>query len=160
MSKWNCPEEYYHNCQNQQKKCKACVAGNGKIDLFYKPINPELNLHPYKKDEFKQRTYKRATENEKRIEREIAKGTIRSGAMNNDGDLSLLQGELRVEVKDRGKRSSWNLTWSEFDKGRKQGIDIYAINVLCSDGKPRTIYMMEDHLFNEWLALIKQNQQP
>lgn len=158
MQKWNCPEEYYFNCKNQLKKCKSCIAGHGSQQHHYDPIDSELTPHPHTKDRKRQHTLKRAKETEKRIEKEIARGTIRSGALNGDGDLHLLKGLIRVEAKDRGPRASWNLTWKEFDKGRRQGVDVYAISIEGPDKRPRTLYMMEDHIFNEWLALIKSNQ--
>lgn len=153
----NCPTDYYNNCRNQLIKCKQCVAGTGNKLLFYESIDEGLPPHPYAKDQQKQRRQKRAKAVEESVLKDIAKGTVRSGAANGDGDIHLLNDELRVEVKDRGTRKSWNLTWEEYEKGLKQGIDIFAISVDCPDGKTRTIYMLEDQLFNDWLACVKQH---
>lgn len=148
--------EYYANCANKLKKCKACKAGAGFQRLFYEPVEPGLDNHPYQVDEKRQKVQRRAKHVEESIVRDIAKGTIRSGAVNGDGDIHLLNDQLRIEAKDRGERKSWNLTWAEFTKGLKQGIDIYAISVDCPDGQRRTMYMMENQLFTDWLALVKQ----
>lgn len=158
MTTFKCPAQYYQNCSNQLIRCKSCVAGTGSRSLYYDPIEKDIGLdhHPHQKDSRRQQILRRAKDTEKKIERDIARGTVRSGAANGDGDIHLLKGELRVEAKDRGARKSWNLTWEEYSKGQRQGIDIYAISVECPDGKRRTFYMMEDQLFNEWLANVKQ----
>jgi hypothetical protein len=158
MAKHSCSQEYYENCKNQLIKCKSCLAGTGSRSLYYEPLEKDIGLdqHPYSKDNKRQKIQRRARHTEKSIERDIAKGTVRSGAANGDGDIHLLKGELRVEVKDRGERKSWNLTWDEYSKGLKQGIDIYAINVECPDNKKRRMYIMEEQLFMEWLALARQ----
>ena len=157
MKNKNCPPAYYYNCLNQMSKCKSCTAGTGNAKLWYEPEDTTLLNHPATKDVKRQAIQRRAKQVEQSIQRDIARGTVRSGAANGDGDIHLLKGELRVEAKDRGQRKSWNLTWDEFTKGIKQDIDIFAISVECPDGKRRTIYMMEDYLFNDWLALVKES---
>lgn len=139
------------------KKCKICRAGFGRLsgELFYLPKREDNDLHehPSKKPlkGTKQSIYRRSRQTEKDIEQSIAKATLCSGALNHDGDLLFLEA-LRVEVKDRGIRSSWNLTWKEFSKGKDQRIDIYAIQVECPDGKKRVMYMLEEDLLTELLG--------
>lgn len=153
----NCPTTYYRNCSNALKKCKVCRAGFGRLsgELFYLPKLQDKDLldHPSTKPlkGTKQSIYRRSRQTEKNIEQSIAKATLRSGALNHDGDLLFLE-SLRVEVKDRGIRSSWNLTWKEFSKGKDQHIDIYAINIECPDGKKRVMYMLEEDLLSELLG--------
>jgi hypothetical protein len=151
----DCPTDYYNNCANQLIKCKQCVAGYGLKSLYYEPLDEGLGKHPYGKSQEKQRRQKRAKDIEDSILKDIARGTVRSGAANGDGDIHLLKDNLRVEVKDRGSKKAWNLTWSEYIKGKQQAIDIFAISIDCPDGKTRTIYMLDDNLFNDWLASIK-----
>lgn len=142
---------------NAMKRCNSCRAGFGKgsADLFYIPRedNEDLYEHPCKAPlkGTKQSIYKRAVKTEKTIEHSIARSTLRSGAVNHDGDLLLLE-SLRVEVKDRGPRSSWNLTWKEFLKGKEQRIDVYAISIICPDNKRRVVYMLEEDLLSELLG--------
>jgi hypothetical protein len=151
----NCPTEYYHNCKNQLKQCKQCAAGSGprSAKVLYEAMDPtDLNVHPYTKDDAKAKRLREAKQTERAVAREIVRGTIRSGAALGDGDHHLLKGSIRQEVKDRGPRKSWNLTWAEYDKGKRQGISVYAISVVCPDGKQRTMYMMEADLFTQLLA--------
>lgn len=156
----DCPVEFYSNCRNAAIKCKSCQAGKSKEKvLFYDPIDSSLPVHPVtdSSDRRKrQQVLRQAKAVEQSVKDDIARGTIASGSVRGDGDLHLLKGNLRVEVKDRGDRGSWNLTWKEYEKGRRQGIDVYAISTVCPDQKRRTIYMLEEHTFNEWLSAVKQ----
>ena len=149
----NCPPDFYNNCKNANSACRQCAAGLGPPGgkVYYKPVDLDQPKHPYAPSYEKAKVVRRAQQVEKDIAKEIVKGTLRSGAALGDGD-HLLKGELRQEVKDRGARSSWNLTWTEYDKGRRQGIEVYAISVVCPDGKRRTMYMMEPDLFTAFLA--------
>jgi len=156
MKKDKCPDEFYNNCLNALKKCRICIASTGSGKLYYEPVE-DIGEHPYHKDSDKQRVLRKAKETEKRVEKEIARGTLRSGATLGDGDLKILD-SLRVEVKDRGSRSTWNLTWTEYIKGRKQSIDVFAINVECPDKQRRTIYMIEESLFSELIAHLKEKK--
>ena len=79
-----CPQEYFYNCSNAMKKCKQCAAytRNIKDKLQYEEIERMSEEHPYL--EIKQQSIKKAARNrkaksvEKKIEKEIARGTIRS----------------------------------------------------------------------------------
>lgn len=158
----DCPEEYYNNCQNALYKCKNCRAGEYKKGkLWYVPLEtkPELKKHPAEKSSFKQKRTQEAKYVEKRVKENIAKGTLRSGAARADGDIHLLNNsrKLRLEVKDRGRRNSWNLTYSEFLEGKRDRIDIYAISAECPDQRRRTFYMMEEEFFTDLLALLQQS---
>lgn len=144
------------------KKCRA-YTNRPKDDLMYKPLDEADNLltHPCiardKQRVTKANRYKQARDIEKKVERDIAKGTARSGALNGDGDLSVFNGELRIEVKDRGLRKSWNLSLDELNKGRRQNIDVYAINTHTEEYGDKTIYMMEDTIFHHLLAIFKEH---
>jgi hypothetical protein len=158
----NCPAEYYQNCKNQLSSCKICAAGYGPGSgkVFYQAISEDEALlkHPYEKDQGKSKRLKQAQGVERAVQREIIHGTIRSGAALGDGDHHLLKGTIRQEVKDRGSRKSWNLTWQEYEKGQRQGISVYAISIDCPDGRRRTMYMMESDLFTQFLALQKNDE--
>jgi hypothetical protein len=159
----NCPLEYYNNCANAGVKCRWCSAGNGPTSgqLFYIAVQPNPTEHPCKPSEAKKKILKRAKATEKNVEREIIRGTLRSGAALGDGD-HLLLGEIRQEVKDRGPRSSWNLTWPEYTKGCRQGIQAYAISILPPEGPRKTMYIMEENVFTALLAGIQalKNERP
>jgi hypothetical protein len=156
----NCPDPFYNNCENALKLCHRCPAGSGPRGnkLLYKPTSktPVTEEHPFSKDEAKSKRVKDARRVEQRIARELVKGTLRSGAALGDGDHHLLGGDLRQEVKDRGARSTWNLTWQEYSKGIQQGIGVYAISIVCPDGQRRTLYMLDEQNFTSLLAIAKE----
>lgn len=139
--------------------CKRCSAVKpGQRTLYYEPLRKDnhLAVHPCIERKAQKRITQRAAKaTERRIEKSIAKGTLRSGAANGDGDLELLS-NLRVEVKRRGHRKSWNLTWAEYEKGKRQGIDVYAIESITPHGQDKTIYMMEEELFTLLLNLLRK----
>lgn len=152
-----CPDEYYDNCANAITHCNHCVAsGNKNGKLHYKPIEDGLPNHPYSKNSSKQKRLKEAKQVEKAIIDSVARATVRSGAANGDGDCHLLNGDLRVEIKDRGEKSSWNVTFAEYEKGKRQGIDIYSISVLCPDKVRRTMYMIEEELYHELISQLSR----
>jgi hypothetical protein len=125
--------------------------------LHYDPINEEQHLatHPCEdRVRTNRRLQRQAKQTEKTVERQIAKQTLRSGAALGDGDLCVLE-DLRVEVKRRGSRKSWNLTWEELTKGKKQGIDVYAIEIETPLGTRQTVYMLEEGTFTDILARLK-----
>jgi hypothetical protein len=140
--------------------CKQCKVVNSKAkSLLYDPIsiNGSLETHPYEARASRQRRVnKEAAHTERQLERRIAKSTLRSGAAFGDGDLHILQ-DMRVEVKRRGARKSWNLTWDEFCKGRRQRIDAFAIDIETPVGQRETIYMMDEPTFTHLLSLLKIN---
>lgn len=155
----NCPDSYYNNCSGAGILCKRCPAGSGapKAKLLYSPLDPpiaeNLEQHPYSQSQKRIVIQRRARATERKVEREIITGTLRSGAALGDGD-HLILGEIRQEVKDRGPRNSWNLTWKEYTKGRRQGVQVYAISIepLAAGEPRRTMYMMEAELFTHLLA--------
>lgn len=166
----NCPLEYYNNCAVAGKDCRICSAGSGPKTnrCLYRPLVPaehDCYYHPLQQPdnpivvekEKRKKTLRRARATERAIEQEIIKGTLRSGAALGDGD-HLLLGAIRQEVKDRGSRSSWNLTWEEYTKGCRQGIQAYAISILPPSGPRKTMYMMEEHVFTALLASIQASQ--
>ena len=157
----NCTDEFYNQCANAQKKCRVCAAGTGgnSCKVFYQSLTGDNPNHPYKPDQQKQKRLKQAKQVEQKQLQAIAKATLRSGAVLSNGDGELLSGTLRLETKDRGTRSSWNLTLLEYEKGQRQGIDIYGITITHPvTGKNHTMYIMEERLVGHLLALIQKEQ--
>lgn len=151
----NCEPAFYQNCANAQVQCKYCVAGSGKQDLYYEPYT-NLGQHPaynWKQDKLqKQKIQRQARHTEAHIAARVAKKTIRSGAINHDGDLLFLE-NVRVEVKRRGIRKSWNVTCDEYDKGIKQGIEVFAIEIERSDtGERITLFCCTEDFFSSLLS--------
>lgn len=157
----NCPDEFYNQCANAQKKCKVCAAGtaSNSSKVFYQSLTGDNSSHPYKPDQQKQKRLRQAKQVEQKQLQTIAKATLRSGAALGNGDGELLSGSLRLETKDRGVRRSWNLTLPEYEKGQRQGIDIYGITITHPvTGKNITMYMIEERLAGYLLALIQKEQ--
>lgn len=155
----NCPIEFYSNCSEAMRSCRNCVAGTGSKALYYKP-NEDIGEHPmanWRAERNKRsRIVKNAQATERRIAESIVKGTLRSGAVLGDGD-HLLLGTIRQEVKRRGTpRSSWNVTLEEYDKGIRQGIEVFAIEIERPDTHRReTLYCCTEELFTRLLAAAK-----
>lgn len=155
----NCPDRYYNNCSFAQINCKHCSAGMGSKKLFYTPINSHDSLgdllnHPWRKDLEKSKIQQQAKKTEELQRRKIADSTIRSGALLGNGDSKLLNGLLRLETKNRGSKSSWCLSLSEYLKGQRQGIDIYGITISPPNSPPKTLYIIDEHLLGTILHLI------
>jgi len=161
----NCPPDYYQNCNNAQVKCKQCIAGGGKTDLFYVPYasldlppHPAGNWQQVKYQRQKQQRQARKTENDiaNTLAKSLVKKTQRSGAANHDGDLAIATSEdrdIRIEVKRRGIRKSWNVTTDEFDKGLKQGIDVFAIEIERPDtGERQTLFCVTEDFFTSLVS--------
>jgi hypothetical protein len=56
-------------------------------------------------------------------------------------------------------RKSWNLTLQEYEKGQRQGIDVYGITITHPEtGKPLTMFMIEERMAGLLLALVKKEQ--
>lgn len=141
---YNCPNRFYVNCSEVQVGCKICAAGMGGPKLKYKPIKSEdeegyLVNHPWCKDKSRVKIQRRAKRTEEKQRENIAHATIRSGALLGDGDTHLLKGKLKLETKDRGLKSSWCLSLSEYNKGLRQGIDIYGITITPPNNSPKTL---------------------
>jgi hypothetical protein len=152
----NCPPEFYSNCANAQLKCRDCVAGFGKKALYYEPYLNLDRVHPssdWQQDKQKKRKIlKQSQDTESRIAKAIARKTLASGAANHDGDL-VAADDIRIEVKRRGARKSWNVTVQEYDKGLKQGIDVFAIEIERDDtGVRETLYCCTEDFFASVVA--------
>lgn len=146
----NCPPRFYQNCTNAQVRCKQCIAGSGKQGLYYEPY-AILEDHPasnWKQDKIaRQKIQRQAKQTETKLAQTIARKTVGSGAVNHDGDL-LVAESIRVEVKRRGTRKSWNVTCQEYDKGLLQGIDVFAIEIERADtGDRQTLYCCTEDFF-------------
>jgi hypothetical protein len=110
------------------------------------------------KQEEKRATIRRAEQTEDSIQRSIVTKTLRSGAAHGDGDLLLL-GEIRTEVKRRGTRASWNLTLKEYEKGLRQGIQVWSIEIQHPEtGKPVVIDCIQHELFVQLLTQLQHDQ--
>lgn len=152
----NCAIEFYSNCAAATLKCKDCVAGSGNKALYYEPYADLATPHPlanWKATlQAKKKVQQQAKQTEKRIAGSIARKTMRSGAANHDGDL-LVNEAVRVEIKRRGSRKSWNVTTTEYDKGIKQGIEVFAIEIQREDTlQPVTLYCCTEDFFSHLLA--------
>lgn len=159
----NCAPKFYENCRNAHVKCNLCVAGSGKQNLYYDPYINLEEEHPalnWKTDkQTKQKLQRRAKQTESKLANTIARKTMRSGAANHDGDV-LVADDVRVEVKRRGCRKSWNVTTAEYDKGLLQGIDVFAIEIERPDtGTRQTLYCCTEDFFTSLVsAKLKQQQ--
>ena len=137
------------------KSCRYCRAGWGSLQskLRYSPIDPDLTPHPEQDKDYKQsRRIKKARDWEKKEAKSIGgTPTKQSGAYRGDGDatLKINNRETQVEYKHRGVRKSFNLTLKEYEKGRRQGVEIYGIQITDETGKKKTLYMMDEDLFKE-----------
>lgn len=153
----NCPSPFYENCANALKKCRSCRAGRGNRQgpLHYAPRtdeSPAFDEHPMAGKDIKrsQRT-KQARKWEKQEANRLGKPTKQSGAVSHDGDAKRWVGdrEVRIELKDRGRRKSFNLTLDEYEKGRRQGIEAFGIKIKDDTGRSRTVYLVDEDLFKE-----------
>lgn len=82
--------------------------------------------------------------------------TQQSGAYRGDGDAKLdINGRTtQIEYKDRGQRKSFNLTLKEYQKGKRQGVEVFGIRIQDEDGNYKTVYILDDKLFKE---LVEDN---
>lgn len=166
----DCPDEFYNNCGNQIKRCRACAAGGGKPNgkLLYAPIE-ESEEHPYKyipprkpiKDKKRSQIATKARRNEKqaaeRLAKQVAKLTVASGAVHGDGDAKhelSLDRVLRVEHKQRPPGSTYSVTNAEYQKGLRQQIDVWAISVQGQE----TMYFLRESVYAELLTLARINK--
>lgn len=136
MSLSNCPSDFHLNCSNYIFKCTICTAGSGSTGLFYKPLekSPTLKQHPIyiprlkpSIDKLKSKQVKGGYSAERKLSKQIAKQTIRSGALLHDGDISLFDGELKLDSKLRYDKDSFSLSKSEYLKGIQQHLDGWII---------------------------------
>jgi hypothetical protein len=141
------------------KNCKVINPRASKIEYVPRLTEQNLAIHPKEGRASRGRkVQKDATYTERQLEKRIAKTTLRSGAALGDGDLCLLD-EMRVEVKRRGARKSWNLTWDEYCKGKRQRIDAYAIDIETPTGQRETVYMMDEATFTQILSQLNISYQ-
>ncbi len=154
----NCPVQFYENCENAIIKCNSCGAGNGpaKNSTLYKPIEytQELKDHPYlyKKNAIKSHQVKKALKEETVLANRIIKKTVGSGRVNGDGDFKLL-GDIRMEHKKRFTSSSITVTKDEIEKGKRQGVEVWAI----TNQDKETFYVLTETMFINFLRLVELN---
>lgn len=155
-----CPKEFYNNCENAIYKCSICRAGNGRPTnpIYYSPIIGNNSLkkskHPLyhkkpntddKKKPNKQisKYVKSGLKEERRLVNRIAKQTVRSGAVYGDGDIDILDGELKLDSKKRHKTESFTVTKAEYEKGKRQGLDGWVITNKNND----SVYVLTEETF-------------
>jgi hypothetical protein len=156
----NCPEVFYLNCKNANKKCKICDAGRGSSRLYYDPIEEDDIPHPQKnilkaekteatiskrksKDKVISTVVRKALRKENKVLQGLADKagtdcvfTVGSGRVNGDADAVI--GGLRVEHKYRSNSKTITVTPKEWTKGVKQGVDAFVITAQSDDGPDRT----------------------
>lgn len=162
-----CPSDFYNKCANALSKCRECKAGFGKkgSKLWYvSRFDDDDQEHPWYSEERLKRVEKKKkiVSESKRVEQkqreQIAKATLRSGSLLGDGDAKILKGVFRLETKNRGERKSWNLTVEEYQKGKRQGVDIFGITIKePSTGKEKTMYLIDENLLGTILATVKSD---
>lgn len=125
---------------------------------LYSPIE-DLGPHPFKQqrkqakaiDKDKSKLIKRALKEEATTAGRIARKTVGSGRVYGDGDLVVLE-NFRVEHKLRTTTKSYSVSAAEYEKGKRQGVGIYAIAVDNGD----TCYFLTEDTFTELLAWAKK----
>jgi hypothetical protein len=165
----DCPEPYKSNCRWLGIKCNECsAASSNKKALAYSPISPIFPIHPKqveekerrskeKREEIKERkslkSYKKGKSNYQRgraEERRVIKDmgghlTSGSGAICGDGDGVVKMGELSLSIEHKsriGKQGRLSITKAEWEKGKRQGIDLYVIS-----SEDQRIVLMDYELF-------------
>jgi hypothetical protein len=182
----NCPAEFYNNCSNALIKCNLCGAGSGRpvSKVLYRPVNIDnLEVHPYLevlkqekrslqkkqksspcKDVVKSKQIKEALRHERTLTDNIIKNTRRSGAEFGDGDKSILQGLIKMDDKRRFNTRSFTLSWDEYQKGLRQGLNSWSITVDENPGEPanpptitHTVMILTLDAFTTLLSLAAHN---
>lgn len=113
--------------------------------------------HPYTKDIYKVKRLRQARQAEKTSRDIISKGTLGSGNKNGDGD-NLILGELREEVKLRGFKGPLGITRAEWEKGKRQGIDIFSIHFEDENNRSQRLYCLTESLYLELMSIYKEKQ--
>jgi len=162
-----CPSDFYNKCANAFSKCRDCVAGYGRKGsrLWYESREEgDDTKHPWesqgrvRKLEQKKKIISESKRVEQKQRDEIVKATLKSGSLLGDGDAKLLKGAFRLETKNRGVRKSWNLTVEEYQKGKRQGVDIFGITIKePSTKKEKTLYLVDEHILGIILASVQSD---
>jgi hypothetical protein len=160
MSLSNCPPDFHLNCKNYIYKCKLCKAGHGSSNLFYQPIDKEpcKSKHPAYTtkikppiDKTKSKQVKGGYKAEKTLTNKIAKQTLRSGAILHDGDISLFEGDLKLDSKVRYNKQSFAVSKAEYLKGKTQHLDGWILTNK-SDNSEETVVVLTLESFTQLLA--------
>ena len=103
------------------------------------------------KNTSKSQRIKQARKWEKKEAHSLGQPTQQSGSVQGDGDAKRYAGdrEIRVELKDRGQRKSFNLSLEEYEKGKRQGVEAFGIKIKDDKGTSRTVYLVDKDLFKE-----------
>jgi hypothetical protein len=154
----NCTEELQTNCQNFLTKCPSCIAGYGNKHL-YSPI--EDLPHPYiKKQEEKKKVKAKYIKAGLKKETAIVKSaqskirnTIRSGALNGDGDISLKTPTQKLALDSKVKHTTKQnfVITPEWVKTLENGtMDGYILTNKNPDTKQEqtVVVLSEDSLYN------------
>lgn len=159
-----CPPFYRDNCSNYIYKCSLCRAGDGKdsAPLYYKPVEGNRKDHPatrpkkQKQIDKKRSHYSKAGyRKEKELIKDIAKATLKSGAVLGDGDIELLKGLINLDSKKRHNSSSFTVTKAEYEKGIARRLSGWAI----TNKEDKTLICLTMTTFNHLLALLKNQEQ-
>lgn len=151
-----CPEPFYSNCRNVLKRCQGCKAGpNKRQTLHYDPIE-DLGEHPAtsKRNDYARAGRKAEKRTIKRINNALQQ-TAASGSRHGDGDFRILD-SFRGEHKLRLTKHSISLSWQEYLKGRRQGVDQWFLTVNKEHQSHRFVILTED-AYVALLALIQAN---
>lgn len=171
----NCPEEYFEECKNAYIRCKECSAGEGYSNkLYYDPVNkshlkrdshPQAILERQQRRDFlkketqnkrsKSQQTKKSLKKEKDKGKEILDYTLKSGALNQDGDYRILDGEFQADHKWTSKNKSFTLSDKEYKKGIKQSTDTWMITNI----EDNTVVILTKEAYCRLLALAKKGKE-
>lgn len=93
-------------------------------------------------DAVKSKQVREALSLEKKLTRKIAQQTLRSGAINGDGDIKLLEGLFQVDAKRRFTTKNFSVSWKEYEAGLQQGTNQWIVTVEDEQKKEHTMVCM------------------
>lgn len=175
-----CPSDFKINCKHYKKICNQCKGKSlDNLKLCYAPIK-NIGVHPLrtqiKKEKSDQRKEKRVlskqtviVQNNKRGRKKelevfkqlnksqsiTPKYTANSGAMFQDGDLSIdIKGvNYNAEVKSRTSKNLLGPTKKEWDKAKKQQVDLF----ICKSDEYGSVITMDLNTFLQILEIKGEN---
>jgi hypothetical protein len=154
----SCPEPFYSNCRNLIRRCRQCKAGPGASRILqYDPIE-DLGDHPAFTDKAKSSQTRAGRKAENRTHQRLnaaIQKTQASGAKHGDGDFHIL-GRWRGEHKVRLTSRSITLSWTEYQKGLRQGISHWFLTV--QKDKAHHFVIMTEESYAELLGLVHPTQ--
>lgn len=115
---------------------------------YEKPIKKKIN-------KLKSKQVKGGLKKEKELSQQIAKQTLRSGAILQDGDISLFDGDLKLDSKVRYNKGSFTVTKAEYEKGINQSLDGWIITNKNEDSENTVVCLTFDS-FTKLLAYKRE----